>query len=124
VSLRTLGRFPGASPLRHSGMTPNELRLILADALDGAAGRLCAAIVPSAAPEPSAVRPAVRDPLPDVTEHVLDVEVVAQLLGISRSRAYESVRVGEIPSVRVGRRLLAPTHALRTWLATSSSEHV
>jgi excisionase family DNA binding protein len=51
---------------------------------------------------------------------VLGVEDVAQLLGINRSTVYESIRVGELPSVRVGRRMLVPTHALRAWLSGST----
>ena len=34
------------------------------------------------------------------------VTEVAELLGISRTSAYECVRRGEIPSLRLGRRLL------------------
>jgi excisionase family DNA binding protein len=104
-------------------MTPNELRLILADALAGAADGLRGHIVRSE-PEPSPERPAIGDPLPGVTEHVLKVGVVAQLLGISRGHAYVAVRDGDIPSVRIGRRLLVPTHALRALLTMSSSEQV
>jgi excisionase family DNA binding protein len=35
-----------------------------------------------------------------------NVDEIAQLLGISRSTAYECVRRGEIPSVRFGRRIV------------------
>jgi excisionase family DNA binding protein len=33
---------------------------------------------------------------------------VAEMLGISRSMAYEGVHRGEIPAVRIGRRVLVP----------------
>jgi excisionase family DNA binding protein len=98
-------------------MTPDQLRSILADALHGAAERLLAGIdgSPEAATAPAhAIK---QDPLPEVTAHVLNAEDVADLLGLSRWRVYESLRLGEIPSIRVGRRLLIPTHALRAWLA-------
>ncbi|ALE85677.1 helix-turn-helix domain-containing protein [Pseudonocardia sp. HH130629-09] len=36
------------------------------------------------------------------------VDQVAALLGIARGVAYESVRNGEIPATRVGRRWLVP----------------
>lgn len=39
---------------------------------------------------------------------VLTVEEAAQLLGISRGLAYEAVRQGQIPSIRLGRRVLVP----------------
>jgi len=38
----------------------------------------------------------------------LTVEQTAELLGISRGLAYEGVRVGDIPSIKVGRRILIP----------------
>lgn len=40
------------------------------------------------------------------------VDRVAALLGIARATAYRAVRTGEIPSVRIGRRLLVPREAL------------
>ena len=105
-------------------MTPNQLRLILADALDGAADRLRAGIVPNEEPERTADDALAGDPLPNVTQHVLRADDVAQLLGLSRWKVYEAIRLGEIPSIRVGRRLLVPTHALRTWLSESGSGHL
>lgn len=42
----------------------------------------------------------------------LTVEEAAKLLGVSRGSAYEPVRVGELPVVRLGRRLLVPREAL------------
>lgn len=40
----------------------------------------------------------------------------AQYLGIGRSKLYELVRTKEILSVRIGRRIVIPTHALETYL--------
>lgn len=37
---------------------------------------------------------------------VLTVEEAAELLRISRGSAYEAVRTGEIPSIRIGRRII------------------
>ncbi|MHB1598934.1 MAG: helix-turn-helix domain-containing protein [Acidimicrobiales bacterium] len=102
-------------------MTANELRLILADALDGAADRLRAGIDPNVVSVRTAEPPAARDPLVDVSEHVLRVDDVARLLGMSSWRIYKSVREGEIPAVRVGRRALVPTQQLREWLSASAS---
>lgn len=42
----------------------------------------------------------------------LTVEEAARLLGIGRGAAYEAARRGELPSVRLGRRILIPRHAL------------
>ena len=42
----------------------------------------------------------------------LTIEQTAQLLGISRSAAYRAAAAGQIPTVRIGRRLLVPTARL------------
>jgi excisionase family DNA binding protein len=42
----------------------------------------------------------------------LTVEEAAEALGIGRTLAYEAVRRGEIPTIRIGRRLLVPRGAL------------
>jgi excisionase family DNA binding protein len=47
----------------------------------------------------------------------LTVEEAARELGIGRGLAYEGVRTGAIPAVRVGRRLLVPRAALDRLLA-------
>jgi len=47
---------------------------------------------------------------------VFTVEEAAQLLGISRSFAYEAVQRGDIPSMRIGRRILVPKVALQRLL--------
>lgn len=48
---------------------------------------------------------------------VLSVEAAGKLLGLSRPSMYLAVKRGEIPTVRVGRRLLVPRAALERWLA-------
>lgn len=52
---------------------------------------------------------------------VFTVEEAAQLLGISRSFAYEAVQRGEVPSMRIGRRILVPKAALNRLL--DSQDH-
>lgn len=42
----------------------------------------------------------------------LTVEEAAEVLGIGRLLAYEAARRGELPTIRVGRRLLVPRRAL------------
>jgi excisionase family DNA binding protein len=44
------------------------------------------------------------------------VDQIAVLLGVARSVAYESVRNGEIPATRVGRRWLIPRKRFHAWL--------
>ena len=52
----------------------------------------------------------------------LTVEEVAELLGLGRTAAYEAARRGDIPSRRLGRRVLIPVPALLTWLNVPSGE--
>ena len=44
---------------------------------------------------------------------VISVEEARLKLGISRGLAYEGIRRGEIPSIRIGRRILIPYAALK-----------
>jgi len=50
------------------------------------------------------------------------VEEAAEIVGVGRSTAYAAVRAGDIPSVRVGTRLLVPKCALERMLGVSDSE--
>ncbi len=47
---------------------------------------------------------------------MLTVEQAAKRLGISRGLAYEAARRGDIPAVRIGKRLLVPVAALQTFI--------
>jgi excisionase family DNA binding protein len=47
---------------------------------------------------------------------VVSVTEAAELLGISRGLAYELARAGQLPTLRLGRRLVVPRAALLTWL--------
>ena len=44
------------------------------------------------------------------------IEEAAELLGIGRSSAYRAARDGQIPAIRLGRRLLVPKVALERLL--------
>lgn len=48
---------------------------------------------------------------------VLTVMEAAEELGISKGSAYEAARNGEIPTVRIGRRLIVPRVAFDKMLA-------
>ena len=91
--------------------TPREL----ADALAFAAGE-------AGPPMATAPRTASGAVAPVADRLVFTVEEAAQLLGISRSFAYEAVRRGDIPSIRIGRRILVPKAALHRLLDLSESE--
>lgn len=42
----------------------------------------------------------------------MTVTEAAEVLGVSRSTAYELVRSGDLPALRLGRRIVVPEHAL------------
>jgi len=50
------------------------------------------------------------------------VEEAAKILGIGRSAAYQAVRTGEIPAIRIGKRLLVPVQALEQLLSTATRD--
>jgi excisionase family DNA binding protein len=52
----------------------------------------------------------------------LSVEETAKVLGIGRNSAYEGVRTGEIPSIRIGKRILVPRLALEQILKDAGSQ--
>lgn len=51
-----------------------------------------------------------------MTKLCISVPEAARLLGLGRNSVYEAVRRGEVPAVRVGRRLVVPIRALEEWL--------
>lgn len=62
-------------------------------------------------------RPTSYDELP----LTLRVEDLMPILGIGRNTAYESVRSGQIRSIRIGRQLRVPKEALQTFLIQQNS---
>jgi len=56
-------------------------------------------------------------PHPAAASAVLTVEEAAAVLRISRQSAYQAARSGELPTVRIGRRMLVPRAALERMLA-------
>ena len=49
---------------------------------------------------------------PEIAPSTYKIEEAAKLLGIGRNHCYEAAKRGEIPSIRIGRRLLVPKVAL------------
>ena len=56
---------------------------------------------------------------PNNPKRSLTVSEAADELGISRNAAYEAVRVGEIPSLRIGRRVVIPRVAFERFLESA-----
>jgi excisionase family DNA binding protein len=53
----------------------------------------------------------------------ITVEESAALLGLSRNGAYNAIREGEIPSIRIGRSIRVPCAALRKMLGYEEARH-
>ena len=52
----------------------------------------------------------------NVASEVLNVDQVAELLGLGRNTVYDAANRGEIPHRRVGRRLIFSRTAVMEWL--------
>ena len=52
----------------------------------------------------------------------VSVEEAGRLLGISRGSAYEAARRGDIPTIRIGKRLIVPVAALQRMLASAGKD--
>ncbi len=46
------------------------------------------------------------------------------VLGIGRNTAYALIKRADFPSVRIGRRIVIPVDALKSWLERQSDENV
>ncbi len=57
-------------------------------------------------------------PAQQVIRLTYTVEEAACILGISRNSAYEAVRRGELPTIRIGRRILIPRSRFEDFLAS------
>jgi excisionase family DNA binding protein len=47
---------------------------------------------------------------------------VAELLGVARTRAYELIGSGKLPTVTVGSSVRVPAEALRRWVEENTSQ--
>ena len=52
----------------------------------------------------------------DTDRRVYTIPEAGQLLGLSRSSAYDAARRGDIPTLRIGRRVLVPRERLEQLL--------
>lgn len=56
----------------------------------------------------------------EIERATLSVMEAAMIMGVSKNVAYEAVRQGEIPSIRLGGRILVPRTALERLLKTGN----
>lgn len=55
------------------------------------------------------------------TDLTISVELAGKVFGIGRNAAYEAVKTGQIPSVRIGGRICVPTAPLRKMLGIEAA---
>jgi excisionase family DNA binding protein len=55
-----------------------------------------------------------------IERRTLTVPEAAEALGVSRNSAYAAARSGDLPTIRIGRRLLVPVDALERKLTEAS----
>lgn len=57
----------------------------------------------------------------ELAQRTMSVTQAAEVLGISRTTAYECVRTGVLPALRLGGRIVVPTQAIDDLLARASA---
>jgi len=57
----------------------------------------------------------------DIERKTYKIEEAGRLLGVGRNQAYEAARRGEIPTIRIGKRMLVPKAALDRLLRGETS---
>ena len=60
--------------------------------------------------------------IPDIQSVTLKVAEAARVMGIGRQLAYDLIRRGELPALRLGRRLVVPKVALEKLLAEAGKD--
>lgn len=63
-------------------------------------------------------------PAADEGSLVYEIPEVARLLGMSRNAAYEAARRGDIPTIRIGKLIRVPKHALNQILERAGRSNV
>lgn len=53
------------------------------------------------------------------TKATISVEQAAKVLGVGRTAAYEAARRGELPTRKLGRRVVIPVPAMLEWLGVA-----
>jgi excisionase family DNA binding protein len=49
-------------------------------------------------------------------QRTISVDEAARLLGVSRAAYYNRVRAGDVPFIRIGRRIRVPADEIERWL--------
>jgi excisionase family DNA binding protein len=54
---------------------------------------------------------------PSASERLLRATEVAEILSLGRSKVYEMLATGELPTVRIGTAVRVPANKLQEWIA-------
>ena len=65
----------------------------------------------------------LHEPHTDTSKLALSADEVAATLGVSRAKVYEAIQVGELPSIRLGRRVLVPARSLAQMFGVEEPQH-
>ena len=57
------------------------------------------------------------------SRRTMSVESAAQRLGIGKAAAYRGIKSGEIPSIRIGKRILVPCSAFEALFTSTGASH-
>jgi excisionase family DNA binding protein len=60
----------------------------------------------------------------EIEKQTLTIEEAAKILGIGRNNAYLAARNGQLPTIKIGKRLLVPVIALKRKLEGASNDNV
>ena len=66
--------------------------------------------------------PSKLEDLATAGRRTLTIEETAKCLGVSRRICYEAARIGQIPTIHIGRRILVPIAALDRMLEEQASK--
>ena len=58
----------------------------------------------------------------DSEKAIMSVDTTAIMLGVSRNSAYSAVQRGEIPHIKIGKRILIPNIAIERMLAEAGNK--
>jgi len=59
----------------------------------------------------------------EIERETFTVDEAAKILGIGRSKAYEAIQSGEIPSLRFGKRIVVPRQSIDRVLMSACQEN-
>jgi len=59
----------------------------------------------------------------EIERETFTVDEAAKILGIGRSKAYEAIQSGEIPSLRFGKRIVVPRQSIDRILMSACQEN-